>query len=295
MKLKDLKQAVIELGFDTELESEGAFLYALNRAVIEVNDIAPKLRAYEYINSKLANALKGFETYRKGYGEQLYFYADNPKAYYFESNGRGQAVIEKLEGNEWVTETTIDLLGGGYKAYKGLIASEGRNRIRFTANYIYFVKNVALYTELLSDEETDIPPYVPFARLDISAEDSFYGLTKEVVNELGEAYIRDKDYLVEDNKVILVPYGKEGVFKIWYKVYPKQYTFDDLGSELSIDLDEDIASLLPELVASYIWLDGENIQKAQLYYERYKVRAMTVTSKRKKDTSAFIYKTRGWA
>lgn len=295
MTLKDLKQAVIELGFDTELESEGAFLYALNRATVEVNDISPKLMLFEHINSKLGNALRGFETYRKGYGQALYFYADNPKAYYFESNGKGQATIERLEGSEWITEDTINLAGGGYKVYKGLIASEGKYRIRFTTNYVYFVRNVALYTELLSEDVEDIPPYAPYTRLDISREDSFYGLTKEVVNELGEAYIRDKDYLVEDNKVILVPYDKEGVFKVWYKVYPLQYTFEDLESDATIDLDEDIASLLPELVASYIWLDGENIQKAQLYYERYKVRAMTVTSNRKKDTSAFIYKTRGWA
>ena len=43
-------------------------------------------------------------------------------------------------------------------------------------------------------------------------------------------------------------------------------------SETIIDLDDDLAALLPNLIAAYVWLDDET-EKSQYYYSLYLKRA----------------------
>jgi hypothetical protein len=303
MNLGQLRQAVIELGFDTELESEKAFYLAANRALLEVNDLAPKRAVFEYTNEHISNLInnggKLFETVRKAYGQDYLVYAQNPLAYYFECNGNGTAYIEKLNMNVWEMVKTIPLVSEERKfiVYKGFIAEDTPDtqyRLRFSGIYIYKIRNIALYGELLGASAEDIPAYEPYKRIDLSIQPNFLGLTTDIFNENGDKYEIDKDYLVEDKKTILIPYYKDGTYKIWYEVRPEQISEEDL-EDTAIDLDEDLAALLPELIASYIWLDGENLSKAQRYYDLYKVRAANILARRNKANTAFSYKTKGWA
>jgi len=307
MNLYQLKQSVIELGFDSELESNNAFLLSANRALLEVNDIAPKRAVFEYTNEHLNNTIGNgdmFKTFAKEFNSQQIFYGSSAVAYYFECNGTGTAYIERLGTDsiwESVKEISLIALDRKFKAYSGTITSSAliNYRIRFTGVYKYLIRYIALYNELA--EENIVPAYLPYSVIDLSLQTNFLGLTTDIYNADGDVYIKDVDYLVENNKKILIPYYKEGVFKIWYEIRPTEIpSATDISNDadialITLDLEEDLAALLPELISHYIWLDGENLTKAQRYYDLYKVRAANILARRNKANTAFSYKTKGWA
>ena len=85
MKLYDLYKAVSQLGFEDSLGDEGTigFLYAVNRALIEINSLRPR-RKHVTINHKVpTNLLFSYPTEIEK-TETLTFKAKNAKSFYFE-------------------------------------------------------------------------------------------------------------------------------------------------------------------------------------------------------------------
>lgn len=249
MNLNDLKQAVIHLGFDTEIESDEAFILTLNRALLEVNDISPKRGIFRYFNNTLANAIDNsgemFNTFTKKYNDSLVYQCTGARAYYFEctdNKNTNSVKIEAYLSGAWAVLKTIDLstADGSFAVYKGLIeyttaqqeaegfsAEETEVKITFGGVYPYFIKNVALYTELLGASANDIPPYTAYVEVDLTPATNFLGLTDEVSNKYGQKYAADTDYIVENNK-ILIPYYKKGEYLITYNKRPTPLTIEDL-------------------------------------------------------------------
>lgn len=320
MKLSVLKKSVIDLGFDTELEDDIAFVNTVNRALLEVNDIFPKIGVLSVYNKPLLNGLglgeNAFDIYYKDYNNTLEFSCNGARAYYFEANEKVNANSIKIEaylGGEWITLKTLDLSSseGGFQKYRGLVeytaeqqaiegfsAEDTEVKITFGGVYPYSVKNIALYTALLSPNVSDIPDFAPYIVVDVSTQTNFLGLTTDVLKSDGTNYTEYEDYFVENDK-ILIPYSSEGVFNIHYKKHPSAITLIQLENieteDTDIDLSEDLAALLPELIASYLWLDGQDKTRAQRYYDLYKIRAAAISSRRKENIHPFSYKTRGWA
>ncbi len=170
MTAQELYDSVAQLGFETTLEDgEERFLYAVNRALIQVNRVRPATSIYKLNHFPLQNRLSEntFEPICKG-DEALIFVTDKAKSYYFECNGNGQATIEKsIDGGEtWAQIKAIELSSsnGQFIPYKGLVL-DGENpylgtvRINFQGEYTYYVQNVAMYGELLGAGEEKIPAY----------------------------------------------------------------------------------------------------------------------------------------
>lgn len=308
MNIGELKQAVIELGFDNNLDSEQAFYFAANRAITEANDIFPKLAVFQVTQNNpdnlIDNSMHMFDTLSKQSDDLTYGSAVSPRSYCFDCDGNGTAYIEKqVEPNEWTIVDTIELSSSRqFRTYKGFIDYEENtpHRLRFGGNYAYSVKNVAMFGLLYSDDVKDIPSFAPYVRYDLKElADGFYGIEQPTIKEgqasRGLAYEKLYGCEIEDNSVILVPYYYKGQISVWYKKYPEKISIQD-DDEKVIDLVPEIAELLPLLVASYVWLEGETTGQAQRYYDLFKIRAREIKENKDKEQGYFKYSSRrGWA
>ena len=99
--------------------------------------------------------------------------------------------------------------------------------------------------------------------------------------------------VVGDN--VLLPHGAKGCFAVHYKMRPTPIDEDQAPGENTdvIDLDEELCSLLPNLVASYVWLEDEAAM-AQYYYSLYQQMAADVERRERSSAPVRIINRSGW-
>jgi hypothetical protein len=303
MTVSQLYNSVAQLGFEDSLEDEKRFVFAANRALLQVNALRPATSAYVINHKPMPNKVHNanFESIEKT--DDLCFCAENVKSYYFEVDGNGAVYIEVQSENseEWTVANVIEFATAGkFKAYKGFINLDGQFistavRLRFTGQYKYSVKCVAMYEHLYSENEKDIPAYEPYSRYDISvlANDFLSLASPPLIETNGEYYTHN--YNVENGRIILLPFDIKGIFKIIYNRLPKEIENTGAASQNQevIDLDEDLCALLPILIASYVWVDDEP-EKAQYYLALYRERAADVERRIYDATPVPIINTNGW-
>lgn len=304
MTITELKNQVIALGFETTLESESAFISATNRAILEVNDIQPKLSYFSVTQNNQENLINTGDSMFdiiQHTDTDLEYEAIEPKAYYFECDGNGTAYIEKYNTatEEWDITKTITLTSSRkFVVYKGLISSTTDDvfRIRFSGSYIYNIRHIAAWAFLYSALEADIPYLEPYVRYDINTlVDDFLGFDKTIIKESSGETFKTTNYKTEGNSVVLIDYTYSGQFNIWYKAYPTAITINDDQDATEIDLPEDLANALPLLVAHYIWLDEKPDMSAR-YYDLYTVRAEELRNIKRVEQGTFSFtNTKGWA
>jgi hypothetical protein len=302
MTVSELYNSVAQLGFEDSLEDDDRFIYAANRALLQVNAIRPATSAYIINHMPLKNKVIDSKFDPIENTDELFFYAENVKSYYFEADGKGTLVIEKKEADSWVQVGFVELTGmHGFKSYRGFIKQDGEFfnapvRLRFTGEYIYFVRCVAMYEHLYSDVDTDIPAYEPYTRYDISElVTDFLALSSPLIIESSGLTYMNQGYSVENGRAILLPHDANGLYKVTYNRIPQRIDDEYAASNntAKIDLDEDLCTLLPILIASYIWLDDEP-EKAQYYLMLYKERAIEIERKIYNATPVLIENTNGW-
>ena len=285
MTVLELYNSVAQLGFEDSLEDESRFLFSANRALLQVSALRPATSACIINHKPLENKVREstFEPVEKT--EDLYFTAEGVKSYYFEADGDGMLYIERYsEPSGWEVIGTVSLSSKQrFKAYKGFIKEGGEFinaavRLRFTGEYIYSVKNVAMYKYIYSASTEDVPAYEPFTRYDISTltEDFLSLATPPIVESEGLSYL-NQGYSVENGRVILLPYDAKGLYKVLYNHKPSPIVMseEEDAATVRIDLDEDLCALLPILVASYVWVDDEP-EKANYYLNLYRERAIDI-------------------
>lgn len=304
MTVSQLYNSVSQLGFEDSLEDDDRFIFATNRALLQVNAIRPVTGAYVINHKPMENKINGatFDPIEKT--DELFFFAENVKAYYFEADGYGTLYIEKYEAtaDSWVKIGMVELAGAReFTAYRGFIKQDGSFvnasvRLHFVGAYLYSVRCVAMYEYLYSASEADIPAYTPFTRYDIKvlAPDFLTLASPPIVEVDGIAYL-NQGYNVENGRIILLPHDMKGLFKVIYNRKPKSIENTGEASEDStiIDLDEDLCALLPVLVASYVWMDDEP-EKAQYYLMLYRERAADIERRICNATPVPIKSSNGW-
>ena len=307
MTIKELYDSVAQLGFETSLEDyEEGFFALVNRAIIQVNRVRPKMAIFKLNHFPLANRLEKeyFEPMCKD-EEALTFTCDKARSYYFECNGNGVVNIEKStdSGESWEVIGTVDLTAdhGRFTAYRGFIRDGGEPylglvRLKFDGDFIYYVRNVALYGSLISDDEADIPVYGKYSAYDLaSLTDDFDSFVCPPISDAkrGGKFVLDEDYFVENVSTLLVPASLKGVYDVYY--YRKIKTIDSsMDIETTeLDLDPDMCSILVNLVASYVWVDDEPT-KSEYYLNLYREQVAEIMS-REKHFNPLVYRNRnGW-
>ena len=277
MKVRELYEQVSQLGFETSLDNDKRFYYAANRGLLQVQGIRPAISHFVIPHMPLANKVgrNTFEPIERS--EILVFSAENAKAFYFEAMGKGTAEITHNGGI--IKNITIDSMGR-FTAYRGTIKDgvdfvSGRVELAFKGQFTYFVKNVALFDKVYSDSVDDIPVYAPFIAYDVAKmTDDFLSLETPPL-DADDLTRLDGNYRVEGNSVLLLPYSRSGEVRVRYKHKPKALTTEvkPSANETEIDLDEELCSILPLLVASYVWAEDEP-SLAQYYLTLYNSRAV---------------------
>lgn len=304
MLVSELYKQVAQLGFEDSLEDENRFYYAANRALLQVNSIRPAVSAYVINHKPMANLVKVDTFSPIERSEDLCFEATDAKAYYFEADGNGALYIERWDdaSGEWVIIDSLEFTSTRrFIPYKGFIKRDGafttgQIRLRFVGEFLYSVKNVAMYRHIYSSSEADIPAFEPYTRYDISAlVPDFLSLGSPPISE-DENYVRlNQNYDVEGGKVILLPYSAEGCFKVLYNRRPAEIEIIGNASEdeATVDLDEELCAILPILIASYVWVEDEP-SMAEYYLSLYRERAMDIERRIKNATPVTIRNTNGW-
>jgi hypothetical protein len=304
MTVAELYSSVAQLGFETSLESDERFYYAVNRALLQVNRINPITSIVKINHFPLKNLLNGenFEPVCKK-DKAIVFMAENARSYYFECNGTGTMIIENsIDGNEWRKIDSVELSSNGqFKQYKGFIRDggifiEGIKRLRFTGDYLYYVQNVAMYADLISDKVSDIPAYARFAAYDIgSLANDFISLAYPPIVDVkrDDGFVLNRDYFIEGDSKILIPASTQGVFDICYNRTPKMLTEESLERNDVIELNPELSAILPNLVASYIWVDDEP-DKAQYYLSLYREQVAEILAQKRNMRPAVYRNKTGW-
>ncbi len=304
MTISELYKQVAQLGFEDSLEDDERFYYAANRALLQVNKIRPATSHYIINHKPLINLINESTFIPIEKDEELIFEAAEAKSYYFEADGNGVVYLElyDTETEMWRIIDTINLLSKrAFVPYRGFVKEgsefvDGRVRLRFVGEYFYSVKNVAMYRHLLSDEVEDIPAYESYTRYDISElVDDFMAFSCPPIREAERNIILNQDYEIEGNSIVLLPYESKGLYKIMYerRPVPIENTGDVTSDENTIDLDEELCSLLPVLIAAYVWIDDEP-QKSEYYMSLYRERASEIEYKAEDATPITMKSSNGW-
>lgn len=263
MTWNELKNQCIALGFTKQKEytkNKAAFIDAANWAqnYLAAN-VKPVLGKKEICQRRLKNLVEPSGGAAFYDGEPLVYKACGAKAYYFECDGDGKAVIEDGNG---ITEVVLCSANGGFNAYRGFCL--GAVTITFTGEYAYCVHNIAVYGSLLGSAVEDIPAWGEYAAYDFRKIDpAFMGFAADKP-VYGDRYRYVSDYKREEDHVILLKREDCGRFLVWYKKYPAAITTDTEDSFV-LELDETVCGILPYFMAYRLWLD-DDMQKAVLYY-----------------------------
>lgn len=304
MNVAELYKQVAALGFETAVENSDMFYFTANRALLQVCKVRPAIRHCLINHKPLVNSVteQTFSPVEKI--DDLTFEANSAKAYYFEADGNGVVYIEQhiAETDSWRVFGKVEIESKQtFKAYKGLIKKEGafyagRMRLRFSGEFLYSVKNVALYEQLYSSDAADIPAYEAYTRYDVSKlVDDFMALCCPPIRETDENTILNQGYAQEGNSTILLPYESRGVYRVMYEHRPKAIENTGATTEdtQEIDLDDELCSLMPILIASYVWIDDEP-QKSEYYLSLYRERISEIAVTRRDTSPVAIKNVNGW-
>lgn len=303
MTVSELYRSTAQLGFETYLEDDERFLLSANRALLQVAQIRPEARSLLINHEPIPNELGDTFSPVRRFDEDLTFVSSKgAKAYYFECDGSGRAVIDHLENGDWKPVNAISFVGtpGAFVAHSGLIEAEGAVKITFDGEFSYCVKNVALYNILLSANEKDIQPYANYVAYDISSlVDDFWSLCSPPIDFTNtKAIALNQDYLVENGRTILLPFDNTGLYKILYNHRPTPIRSLNAGESFTsiadrIDLDEDLCALLPLLIASFVLAEDEP-EMANYYLNIYRERKIDMQNAVKNHAPVVIKSVNGW-
>ena len=317
MKLQDLYNSVSQLGFEDTLgdDGESRFIYATNRALSEINTLRPRRKSVTINHIVPTNLLESFPKQIEKQGK-ITLSANNAKSFYFEVCGKGSYAVymrtkKTLAGITQIVD--IEAKSGNFDfrtftAIKGTIKHEGafvtnaaepnsvftgEILLEFDGVYDYTIRNVALYDRVFSDNESDIIPYsekVPYCMANIV--DDFERFDSSPLEVSSEKYLND-NFSILNSDTILLPLDKPGAYKINYIHKVTLFNRSGIDYNADIDLDEDLAQLMPNLVAAYVWLDDE-AEKAQYYMSIYNQRAASIQNESKDLTPVLFQSVYGW-
>ena len=189
------------------------------------------------------------------------FSADNAHSYYFQYSGIGNAIIS---GGD--TEVTVVLDSyGKFSEYKGNYpnTANGKVTITFVSSYPSKVKNVALYeaTYPTINDVDMVPEYGRYVKYDLKElAPSFYSLFGNSLVYEGEnstTYLNTTDYYKESDHILVLPKDKPGMYTVYYNAYPSHVSADT-DEDTVMELDPEVAVLLPIYMASVLYMDDDN-------------------------------------
>lgn len=185
------------------------------------------------------------------------YQTDEGQSYYFECSGIGMCTIS-VGG---VVTETISLDEKYYKVYKGLISNASKDIVsfEFTTSYPMALKNVAVYAETFETED-DVPPFTDKVKYDMTEiAPDFYMIDPQGIYFEGayQKYLQTSDFYQEGTKTLILDRDMIGLFTIYYRAYPEQFT-SETADDYELPIDPEVYALLPLYMASQLYKDDDN-------------------------------------
>lgn len=278
MTLNELMADVLQLGFESYIENEEAFIYASNRALslIYVDRPVSDIAKITFSGPRVTVAKNFIE---HGSDESITIPIKG-KCLSFRSTGNGMCVLTDVRGSTKIPLVMPDQLTKQF--------IHGDATVTFSGSYYFTVSNLAVFADTVSNNQSDIPEYKPY--VEICPEDYCRGF-RAFASLPTDAQGRTVESIrLEDGK-LRAPFDYRGELYLTYYRAPAPITNEDYDAR--IDVSDECAPLLPILTASFMWLD-DDAGKAQYYMSLYRDLAANIKrySTRKIDT---VYSVNGWA
>ena len=225
--------------------------------------------------------------------------ADGIHSVYYEYMGKGTLTITV---GEEATEEEFDSTENGSHGFvpvKKLIENPDNLKVKmkFSSAYPLSVKNCGMYMANFSSED-DIPPFSENIRYNLpELASDYYMVDLEHVIYEGDAdisrYKATSDFFQEGFKVLVLPRDIPGNYKVYYKSYPADITYDT-PDDYVMPLDPEVEALLPLYMASQLYRDDDAGQATamrnefEVGFERLKDSVSAPSSERFTSESGWI-------
>ncbi len=276
------------------------FIDACNEAqnFISIN-ARPRTDVITISHNPLQNILSEQQAKPIFYGttNEMTFDLAGAKAYSFECDGNGRAVIK---GDNQQQAEIVMTSKNSFKRYSGFLFEN--SAITFSGIYRYTIKNMAAYSHLISDKVSDIPEfsmYIPYDMREITKLDGetvfldFADKDPIMLAENREKPLLPSLYKKEKGHILLLNSFMPGEFLVKYKRYPtplNQYSNDDT----IIDLDDFAADILPYLMAHSIGVKDNPALAIHNYNKGDLLLSELVVSEKAATAPSYFEDTCGW-
>ncbi len=251
LTFKNLIEETAALGFEVNIESSEALLFAARRALMTIYTDRGDFSTIKFTKRGFPVKPSRPIKHKGGEAERISFSA---RAMSFRASGSGILLINDEAGERSITfngeqEIKAFLFGNGF--------------IEFNGDYAYTVSGLSFFSEIYSPSEEDLPVYRGFAEYDMRE------LTDDFLSFVGNPYSpehREISGAALRGTSVRLPEEYDGEVCIDYRKAPVMPT-GDIDEELQLPCG--CVHLLPLITAAYIWLDDDE-GKAQYYMSLYR-------------------------
>ena len=265
MTVGELQAEVAYLGFETRLNDEAirrGFIPALNRGIADLDALMPRTARVTFYHRPPADLLPSFSPIRKSPGEIVTIsLPDGTRSFAARVSGSGTLILRDQNGDARFPFSTGRRTATFCRRVEGngaLYLSDGDGG----AGDCDLLSVRALDSDS-ADGLFDEAGYLSYRVRD--ARPDFHSFHPPFVEYAGAPYAGD--YRTADGALYLPASAPTGEYTAVIRLLPPTVSDAD-GSDAAIPLDGALVALLPELIASFLWLDDAP-EKARFYYEAY--------------------------
>lgn len=281
--IADVKREVIALGFEETNEYTDLFYAAINEAqAVIAKTVLPIVKRLTIAHAPAENLVSAEPFYKVS--DTVSFSAD-AKAYYFEASGVGKCVISDAGGIR-----TLEINSpAGFTAFRGFCS--GETTLEISGTFSLVVRNLAMYGEIMSQNEADIPAYGDWVSYDLKLlGERFVGMSSDAqVLKDGRGYT---DYRFVEGHVLMLPRVRTGIYDLLYEALPAVIT-KDTDDSTPLELPEETHLLVPLWVAYRCWLDDDE-RKATIYRNDFSALAADIKANATASVPPVYQNTTGW-
>ena len=289
MTVGELQAEVAYLGFETRLNDEAirrGFVPALNRGIAELDALLPKTARVVFYHRPPADLLPSFSPVRKSPGETVSVtLPDGTLAFSARVSGSGVLTLRDGRGDTrfpFATGRRTATFCGRVEGSGTLLLSDGEDARDCDLLAVRALDSGA------ADGLFDESGYLSYRVRD--AHPDFFSFAPPFVEFRGAPYAGE--YKTAGDALLLPANAPAGEYTAVIRLQPATVSDGD-GADAEIPLDPALAALLPELVASFLWLDDAP-EKARFYYEVYLRKYAALRASLRRVDGGNVVRGNGW-
>ena len=261
MTVGELQAEVAYLGFETRLNDEPirrGFIPALNRGIAELDVLLPRTARVTFYHRPPADLLPSFSPIRKSPGEIVTVsLPDTTRSFSARVSGSGTLTLRDGSGDASFPFAT------GRRTATFCRGVTGSGTLCLSGDGECDLLSVRALDHDAADGLFDETGMLAYRVRD--ARPDFGSFAPPFVEYRGAPYAGE--YRTADGMLLLPATAPEGEYTAVIRLLPPRLSEED-GSDAEIPLDGSLIAMLPELIASFLWLDDAP-DKARFYYEAY--------------------------